>query len=80
MVAEPMGLTGRTRMNRTPIYSKDRNHRIVSVPNGAWRLQHCTNLVEGKPKGTKTSDPWENISHAIEFDRAEALLKARNAA
>jgi len=65
-------------MHRMPIYSKDQLFRIVSVPNGMWRLQHCTFFENGKPKVTRTSDPWESISWPIEFGRADALLKEHN--
>jgi hypothetical protein len=59
-------------MERTPVYSKNGEYRIVSVPNGLWRLQHTSGA-----KGSRTFDPWQNISHAIDFSAASSLLKAR---
>jgi hypothetical protein len=57
---------------RKPIYTKDHEWRIVSVPNGLWRLQHCPDGVQAR--GTKTIDPWANHSHAVELSVAQGLL------
>lgn len=56
-------------MNRSPVYAKkNEGYRIVSVPNGLWRVQE---RAVGK---SKTRDPWENISPAIPYDEAQGVL------
>lgn len=39
--------------NRTAIYSKDRQSRVISVANGQWQLQGCSGMTGGK-----ALDPW----------------------
>ena len=40
---------------RTPVYTKDREHRIVSRPSDTWQCQ--TNDRTGS---SKEYDPWRN--------------------
>lgn len=40
-------------MSRAPVYSKDRQSRVISVANGLWQLQS-----HNGDKGTATYDPW----------------------
>lgn len=54
-------------MSREPVYAKGNlNARIVSVPNGLWRVQ-----VANETKGTRERDNWYNRSHPI--DKPEAM-------
>ena len=59
-------------MNRAPQYTKDGNHRIVSIPNGGWRLQRASERA-----ASRTFDPWLNMSHPVDFASAQHLLRAR---
>lgn len=52
--------------NRTVVYSKDRQSRVISVNNGQWQLQGHWNLP-----GTKEFDPW--FKRGAACDRDEAL-------
>jgi len=57
---------------RKPQYTKNREWRIVSVPNGLWQLQKTDGSA-----GTKTHDPWQGISPALELTEAQALLGSK---
>lgn len=59
-------------MQRSAQYTTDNQHRIISVTNGDWRLQHYTGA-----KGSKTFDPWYNLGPPVGFAIAEGLLRAR---
>lgn len=55
---------------RTPVYAKNNPaFRISSVANDLWRVQQHDNF-----KGTKTADPWGNISPPMTKDEALAVL------
>jgi hypothetical protein len=57
-------------MNRQPEYAQNNpGYRIVSVPNGLWRLQERR---EGE--GTRTSDPWVSMSPSMEHREAREVL------
>jgi hypothetical protein len=61
-------------MSRSPVYAKNNDaYRIVYVANGLWRTQMHDNF-----KGTKTSDPWGNISPAMSREDAIANLARFN--
>lgn len=57
-------------MSTSTIYAKNNNtYRIAYVANGLWRTQQHENF-----KGTKTEDPWGNISPPMDKDAALANL------
>ena len=61
-------------MPRLPVYAKNNEaYRIVSVGNDLWRTQMHENRA-----GTKTSDPWGNISPSMSREEAVANLARFN--
>jgi len=66
-------------MSRKPIYSGAR-WRIVSRPNGLWRVERKTSDEKGE-NATKTRphwDPWQPWSRDTTREAAETLLRTIN--
>jgi hypothetical protein len=62
-------------MSRKPQYTRDSKHRIVSIANGFWRLQH-----RELSSGTKTVDPWMSVGPSMDEEAARAALRSRDKA
>lgn len=56
-------------MNRKAKYATDYAFRIISVPNGFWRLQKL-----------ETDGSWWNIGPSTDYEQATAALRAREPA
>lgn len=57
-------------MHRRPIYAKNNEgFRIVSVPNGMWRLQE-----RGAFPSTREHSGWHFMSPPRTLDEAQAIL------
>lgn len=54
---------------RRPVVRADAPYRIVSVPNGWWRLQ-----LRVAVEGTRTQDCWADMSPRMSFADALARL------
>lgn len=53
-------------MSREAQYTKDNQHRIISIHNGQWRAQR----YEGKSE-------WSNVGPATDHANAVAILNSR---
>lgn len=62
---------------RNPEYTKDDQHRIVSRPNGLWRLERFAGRVSGENR--RTIDPWHQLRREASYQTAKAQLKALDA-
>lgn len=62
-------------MQRSPVYAiKNPLARIVSVPDGLWRVQ----VTQSEQRGSNTSDKWQNRSHPITKNEAMVALASYN--
>jgi hypothetical protein len=59
-------------MRRPIIHESNRDYRIVSRPNNEWVVQH-----RAIKSGTKTTDPWDDISGSMTQAQAVIVMYER---